>query len=207
MPLVMGRDKARRSFTGQFKKKVLQQAKRKRTRVPRGKAEEKYIALRTGFSPRRRFDEVFDMMLSTHLRDEYVNNAQFNALLSLTGKIEAVRSQMFWRATRADMQRYFALAEKSRYDRKFNLTRKEAATRWLTGKQPKKIKYIRPKSYQAKPTSQYYPRPGSSAGKIKTNIIGAQRVNRDFAKFIKAIFSIGDGAAKIPGVKVTRTFR
>ena len=73
--------------------------------------------------------------------------------------------------------------------------------------QPKKIKYIRPKSYQAKRTSQYYPRPGSSAGKIKTTIIGAQRVNRDFAKFIKAIFSIGDGAAKIPNVKVTRTFR
>jgi len=37
-------------------------------------------------------------------------------------------------------------------------------------------------------------------------IIGAQRVNRDFAKFIKAIFSIGDGAAKIPNVKVTRKF-
>ena len=87
-----------------------------------------------------------------------------------------------------------------------NYKRKEAATRWLTGKQPKKIKYIRPKLYQAKRTSQYYPRPGSSAGKIKTNIIGAQRVNRDFAKFIKAIFSIGDGAAKIPNVKVTRKF-
>ena len=207
MPLVMGRDKARRSFTGQLKKKVLQQAKRKRTRVPRGKAEEKYIALRTGFSPRRRFDEVFDMMLSTHLRDEYVNNAQFNALLSLTGKIEAVRSQMFWRATRAQMQKYFALAEKSRYDKKFNLTRKEAATRWLTGKQPKKIKYIRPKSYQAKPTSQYYPRPGSSAGKIKTNIVGANRVNKAFGEMIRAIFSIGDGMAKIPNVKVTRSFR
>jgi len=25
------------------------------------------------------------MMVSTHLRDEYVDNAQFNALLSLTG--------------------------------------------------------------------------------------------------------------------------
>ena len=147
------------------------------------------------------------MWISTHLRDEYVNNAQFNALLSLTGKIEAVRSQMFWKATRADMQRYFRYAEKQRWDKKFKLTRREASTRWLSGKQPKKIKYIRPKSYQAKKTTRYYPRPGSSAGKIKTNIIGAERVNRDFAKFIKAIFSIGDGMAKFPNVKVTRTFR
>ena len=150
MPLVMGRDKARRSFTGQLKKKVLQQAKRKRTRVPRGKAKEKYIALRTGFSPRRRFDAVFDMWISTHLRDEYVNNSQFNALLSLTGKIEAVRSQMFWRATRADMQRYFRFAEKQRWDKKFKLTRKEAATRWLTGKQPKKDKVHKTKVLSSK---------------------------------------------------------
>ena len=85
-----------------------------------------------------------------------------------------------------------------------NYKRKEAATRLLTGKRPKMIKYIRPKPYQAKRTSRSYPRPGSLAGKIKTNIIGAQRVNRDFAKFIKAIFSIGDGAAKISNVKVTR---
>ena len=203
----MGRDKARRSFTGQLKKQVLQQAKRKKTRSPKGKAEEKYISIRTGMSPRKRFDEVFDMMVSTHLRDEYVNNAQFNALLSLTGKIEAVRSQMFWRATRADMQRYFQFAEKQRWDKKWKLTRREAGTRFMTGKQPKKIKYIRPKSYQARLTSQYYPRPGSSAGKIKTTIIGANRVNRDFAKFIKAIFSIGDGMAKFPNVKVTRTFK
>ena len=69
------------------------------------------------------------------------------------------------------------------------------------------IKYIRPHSYEAKPTTQYYPRPGSSAGKIETRIVGAQRVNRDFAKFIKAIFSIGDGMAKFPNVKVTRTFK
>ena len=207
MPIGIGKEKARRTLTSHLKKQVLQQAKRRRTRVPRGKAEEKYISLRTGFSPRKRFDEVFDMMVSTHLRDEYVNNVEFNSLLQLTGKIEATRSQMFWKATRADMQRYFAYSEKQRWDKKFKLTRREASTRWLTGKQPKKIKYIRPKSYEAKPTTQYYPRHGSSAGKISTKIIGANRVNKAFADMMKAIFSIGDGMANIPNVKVTRTFK
>ena len=143
MPIGIGRDKARRSLTAKFKKQILQQAKRRRTRVPRGKAEEKYISLHTGFSLRKRFDEVFDMMVSTHLRDEYVNNVEFNSLLALTGKIEAVRSQMFWKATRADMQRYFRYAEKQRWDKKFNLTRREASTRWLSGKQPKSSAYGR----------------------------------------------------------------
>ena len=200
-------DRLRRSFTADLKRKILKKHKRRRTRSPKGRAEEKYISLRAGFSPRKRFDEVFDMMVSTHLRDEYVDNAQFNALLALTGKIEAVRSQMFWKATRADMQRYFQFAEKQRYDKKFKLTRREAGTRWLTGKQPKKIDYKRPQSFQAKRTSQYYPHPGSSAGKIKTKIIGAKRVDKAFADMIKAIFSIGDGMAKIPNVKVTRTFK
>jgi len=38
-------------------------------------------------------------------------------------------------------------------------------------------------------------------------VIGARRVDKAFADMIKAIFSIGDGMAKIPNVKVTRTFK
>ena len=38
-------------------------------------------------------------------------------------------------------------------------------------------------------------------------IIGEETVNKDFEKFIKALFSIEDGMAKSPNVKVTRTFR
>ena len=125
----------------------------------------------------------------------------------MTGKIDAVRSQMFWRATRAEMKNYFALAEKHRWDKKFNLTRREASTRFLTGKNPKKIKYIRPKEYYAKQSSQYYPKPGSSEGKIKTKIIGAKRVDKAFADMIKAIFSIGEGLEKLPHIKVKRTFK
>ena len=202
-----GREKTRRSLHAQLRRKAKDKFKRKRTRQPKGRAEEKYISLRTGLSPRKRFDEAFDMMVSTHMRSEYVDNSQFNAILSLTGKIDAVRSQMFWRATRAEMQKYFALAEKHRWDKKFNLTRREASTRFLTGKNPKKIKYIRPQSYQAKQSSQYYPKPGSSEGKIETKIIGAKRVDKAFADMMKAIFSIGDGMANIPHVKVTRKFK
>ena len=202
-----GREKTRRSLHAQLRRKAKDKFKRKRTRQPKGRAEEKYISLRTGLSPRKRFDEVFDMLLSTHLRGEYVDNSQFNSLIQLTGKIEATRSQMLWRATRADMQRYFAYSEKQRWDKKFKLTRREASTRFLSGKQPKKIKYIRPQSYQAKPSSQYYPKPHSSEGKIETKIIGAKRVDKAFADMMKAIFSIGDGMANIPHVKVTRKFK
>ena len=202
-----GREKTRRSLHAQLRRKAKDKFKRKRTRQPKGRAEEKYISLRTGLSPRKRFDEAFDMMVSTHMRSEYVDNSQFNAILSLTGKIDAVRSQMFWRATRAEMKNYFALAEKHRWDKKFKLTRREAAARFLTGKTPKKIKYIRPKEYYAKQSSQYYPKPGSSEGKIETKIIGAKRVDKAFADMMKAIFSIGEGMANIPHVKVTRTFK
>tara|TARA_B100000315_G_scaffold229478_1_gene239083 strand:- start:404 stop:628 length:225 start_codon:yes stop_codon:yes gene_type:complete len=67
--------------------------------------------------------------------------------------------------------------------------------------------HIRPQSYQAKPTSQYYPKPHSSEGKIKTKIIGAKRVDKAFTDMMKAIFSIGKGLAKLPNVKVTRKFK
>ena len=50
------------------------------------------------------------------------------------------------------MQRYFQFAEKQRWDKKWKFKRREAVTRFTTGKQPKKIKYIRPKEYYAKPT-------------------------------------------------------
>ncbi len=104
------------------------------------------------------------------------------------------------------MQRYFQFAEKQRWDKKWKFKRREAVTRFTTGKQPKKIKYIRPKEYYAKPTSQYYPKPGSWEDTIETKIISAKRVDKAFADMMKAIFRIGDGTANIPHVKVTRTF-
>ena len=61
--------------------------------------------------------------------------------------------------------------------------------------------------YQSKKTTQYYPRPGSSAGKIETKIVGAHQVDKAFADMIRALFSIGDGMKGIPHVKVTRIFK
>ena len=58
---------------------------------------------------------------------------------------------------------------------------------------------------RSKRTTRYFPKPGSSAGKIKTKIIGAKKVDDAFAKMMRAKFSIGDGMANIPHVKVTRT--
>ena len=87
-------------------------------------------------------------------------------------------SQLAFRFLFFDMQRWqFSLAKKSRQDKKYPLTRQQASARFVTGKQPKKIKYIRPQSYQAKPSSRYYPKRGSSEGKIKTQIIGAKRLD------------------------------
>ena len=37
------------------------------------------------------------------------------------------------------MQRYFQFAEKQRWDKKWKFKRREAVTRFTTGKQPKKI--------------------------------------------------------------------
>ena len=60
---------------------------------------------------------------------------------------------------------------------------------------------------RSKRTTRYFPKPGSSAGKIKTKIIGAKRVDKAFADMIKAIFSIGEGLEKLPHIKVKRTFK
>ena len=40
--------------------------------------------------------------------------------------------------------RWFALAEKSKWDRKYGLTKEDAIARWFTGKTPKVIQTRRP---------------------------------------------------------------
>ena len=76
-----------------------------------------------------------------------------------------------------------AFIRKQRWGKKWQLTRREAGTRFETGKHQKKIK-----SYQAKQSSQYYPMRGSSEGEI----IGARRVDKAFTDMMRALFSIGD---------------
>ena len=49
--------------------------------------------------------------------------------------------------------RWFALAEKSKWDRKYGLTKEDAIARWFTGKTPKVIQTRRPSEFMAKRTT------------------------------------------------------
>ena len=51
--------------------------------------------------------------------------------------------------------RWFALAEKSKWDRKYGLTKEDAIARWFTGKTPKVIQTRRPSEFMAKRTTRY----------------------------------------------------
>ena len=72
-----------------------------------------------------------------------------------------------------------------------------------------KIKTNIPTEFLAKKTTRYYPKPGSSAGRIITKQTGARRVQKDFEKLMKTLFSLGDSfnkgkRAKMPKVNISR---
>ena len=153
-------------------------------------AEEKYIGMRAGFSSTFYLNEVLDQMLLMALRAEYRDEKELQALLKLSGHWNALRLSFKLSATKADMQRYFQMAQKMRYDRKYPLSKSEAAARFLTGKPPKKISRARPSEFKAKPTTPYIPRRGSSKGKVKVIMRGGQKTVKEFEKFIRALFSL-----------------
>ena len=148
--------------------------------------------------------DFYDQMnhMSIQSAEVYANQKQVGNLLKITGYLEATKKRMVWHATRKDMVRWFALAEKSRWDRKYGLEKQDAIARWVTGKTPKAIPTRRPSEFMAKRTTRYYPKPGSSAGKVGTKIIGDAQVERDFRKMMEAIFNIG---ANMPNIGVKRT--
>ena len=207
---MIGRDKSRRSLTGKLVKDKRRASRRRRTREPTGNAEEKYIGIRAGLSPSIWLDDVLDQQLKMHLKKEYRNDGETEATLKITGYLEAIRKNMRWTATKKDMVRWFKLADQQRWDKGFRLTKEEAVARFFTGHGTQPIKTLRPSSFRAKPTTQYYPDPGSSRGKVGTKQIGAKKVERDFRKLMETIFSLGDNLnkgkrAKMPKVNVTRT--
>ena len=73
-------------------------------------------------------------------------------------------------------------------------------------KSTKAISIRRPSEFAAKPTTPYFPRRGSSAGKVGTEIRGDAQVERDFRKLMETLFSLGDNFKKMKGVKVKRTY-
>ena len=175
-------------------------------------AEAKYIGMRAGFSSKFYLNEVLDQMLFMALQKEYRNEKELEGLLKLSGHINALRLSFKLTATREDMKRYYMMAQKARYDRKYPLTKSEAATRFLTGKTPRKISRSRPSEFKAKPTTPYIPRRGSSKGKVKVIMRGADKTVKQFDKFIRALFSLQPGKkhrkAHMPTLKrtVTKTF-
>ena len=207
---MIGSDKRRRSFTGAKVKEARRKARRRRTREPRGHAEEMYIGIRAGLSPSVWLDDVLDQQLKMHLQKRYRHEGETEATLKITGYLEALKKNMKWRATKQDMVRWFKLADQQRWDKGMRLTKEEAVARFFTGHGTSPIKSRRPSSFMAKPTTQYYPRPGSSTGKVATKQIGARKVQKDFEKLMKTLFSIGDNLnkgkrAKMPKVNVSRT--
>ena len=103
------------------------------------------------------------------------------------------------------MMRYYAMANKARYDKKFGLTKAEAVARFATGKTPRPVSRARPGEFRANPKTPIRPRPGSSKGKVKTIVRGGRKTLGEFEKFIKALFSMQpDGRkAHMPTVKRT----
>jgi|TARA_B100000315_G_scaffold252111_1_gene288195 hypothetical protein len=167
-------------------------------------AEAKYIGIYGGSARTYYLNEVFDQQLFMHLQDEYSNKAEMLAHLKLTGMLGAFRTGFRLSATKADMQRYYALAEKMRYDRLFGLSKAEAVARWASGKKPTSISRARSAEMMAKKGTPIRFRVGSSKGKVKTIMRGAVKTQKSLDEFIKALFSLGETEGGKPQFKVHR---
>jgi len=168
-------------------------------------AEAKYIGIKGGMSRKLWLNEVLDQQLFMHLQKEYGNQAEMEAILKLTGHLGALRLSFRLTATKEDMMRYYAMANKARYDKKFGLTKAEAVARFATGKTPRPVSRARPGEFMANPKTPYRPRPGSSKGKVKTIVRGGRKTLGEFEKFIKALFSMQPGKRKAHMPTVRRT--
>ena len=187
---------------------------RRRGGRPRGRAEEKYIGIRTLFSPTN-FDsfindERYDQTLKMALRKEFGrNNAETIATMKLGGFMETFKKNLKFHATRKDMIRFFRIVERNRIDKKFGLTKREATARFFSDKPYKRISTRRPSDYEARPDNIYRPRPGSSAGKVRVIQKGAVKTEKEIRKVMEQLFMLFEGAFKPKGniKKSVRTYR
>jgi len=184
---------------------------RRRGGRPRGRAEEKYIGIRTLFSPSN-FDsfindERYDQTLKMALRKEFgSNNAETMATMRIGGFMEVFKKNLKFHATRKDMIRFFNLVEKNRIDKKFGLTKREATARFFSDKPYKRISTRRPSDYEAKPSNIYRPRPGSSMGKVRVKQTGAVKTEKEIRKVMTQLFTLLEGAFTPKG-KVNKNVR
>ena len=184
---------------------------RRRGGRPKGRAEEKYIGIRTLFSPSN-FDsfindERYDQTLQMALRKEFgENKAETMATMRIGGFIEVFKKNLKFRATREDMKRFFMLAEKNRLDKKFSLTKREATARFFSDKQMKPISDRRPSDYEARPDNIYRPQKGSSLGIVRVKQSGAVKTEKEIREVMKKLFTILEGAFTPKG-KVSKNVR
>jgi hypothetical protein len=178
---------------------------------PKGRAEEKYIGLRTLFSPSN-FDsfindERYDQTLKMALRKEFgENKAETMATMKIGGYLETFKKNLKFTATRKDMKRFFMLADKNRIDKKFGLTKREATARFFSDKNMTPISDRRPSDYEARPDNRYKPSPGSSMGKVRVKQIGAVRTEKEIKKVMTQLFTMLEGAFTPKG-KVSKNVR
>ena len=130
-------------------------------------AEAKYTTLRSHHSSTFRMDDVLDLMIRTHLEEEYGNDKETIALLKITGMLNAISKSIKWTATREDYIRFMGLAERERIDRRFHLTKAEGAAKFALGRRPRKIPQVRPADYNAKAGTPVHPPEGVQ---VKVNL-------------------------------------
>ena len=166
---------------------------------PTGRAEEKYIGIRTLMSPSN-FDsfindERYSQTLHMALRKEFgSNNAETMATMRLGGFIETFKKNLKFTATRKDMVRFFKLVERNRIDKKFGLTKREATARFFADQPFKPISKMRPKDYEAKPDNIYRPQKGCSLGKVRVKQIGAVKTEKAIRDAMKQLFTMLEGS-------------
>jgi hypothetical protein len=166
---------------------------------PKGRAEEKYIGIRTLLSPSNfdsfLNDERYDQTLKMALRKEFgENKAETMATMKIGGYMETFKKNLKFTATRKDMQRFFMLVERNRLDRKFGLTKREATARFFSDKNMTPISNRRPSDYEALPSNRYKPRPGSSMGKVRVKQTGAVATEKQLKKVMTQLFTLLEGA-------------
>ena len=166
---------------------------------PRGRAEEKYIGIRTLLSPSNfdsfLNDERYDQTIKMALRREFGSNkAETMATMRIGGYLETFKKNLKFTATRKDMKRFFMLVEKNRLDKKFGLTKRDATARFFSDKNMTPVSNKRPSDYEALPSNRYRPKKGSSIGKVQVKQTGAVATEKQLKQVMKQLFTLMEGA-------------
>ena len=165
-------------------------------------AERLYGAIRSGMSKSKFYvGLVWEQRVRTHFDKRYRNNAEAEALLKLQGGLAMLQKIGRFTQTKGQAQQAWAQAQALRYD-KF-LPKPDALTAFVLDTKPRDIPADRPSEFDAKKGSPYYPRRGSSRGKVLTQMKGAVQTNKAFEDFVNSLIKLGSSTKD--KVKIKRT--